>query len=212
VPDSVEHRAAEARRQHELDNAYRAVGRYFVSFSEMVWVMRRAIGRSFEAAGQPVLVDAMISGLMANNMARAFFATSAMRTALDEETERPIASRLRNIVLVAIEDRNQLAHGDWLLLQGFGPGAGLEPKLARFDLTSSDPQPVLRDVSVATIDQRSDALSRLNRLLHAFGEICLPSPDQPARFIVAERFELGPERISLRPDSTIYASKSEFKA
>jgi hypothetical protein len=211
VSNSVERQAAEARRRKELDNAYRAVGLYFVRFSEMVWVMRRAIGRSFETNAQPVLVDAVISEMMAYNMARAFFATCAMNTALDEKAEQPIASRLRNVVIAAIEDRNQLAHGDWLLLQGFGPGAGLEPKLARFDLTSSEPGPILRDVPVATIDQRSGALSRLSRLLYAFGEICLPSPNQPARFTVAERFELGQERISLRPDSDVYASKSEFK-
>lgn len=203
--------AYEAKRRAEIDNACRAVGRYFVTFSQLVWVMRRAIGRAYESDTQPVLMDALFSHLMAYDMARAFFAACTMKTQLDEETEWPIASRLRNIVIAAIEDRNQLAHGDWLLLEGFGPEAGLDPRLARFDLTSGDPRPVLRDVSVETLDRRSDALTRLTELTCEFGEICLPHPSQPHRFTVAERFKLGPQRLSLQPGPKPYASRSEFK-
>lgn len=203
----------EARYAAERDATYRAVGRYFISFSRLVAEMRRALGRRLD---QPeydsMMFEALFSELMAMSMSRAFFAACSMlaKPPLDE-SERKIAKRLNAIVRVAIEDRNELAHGDWLLLRGWEPDAGLEPKLTRFRLTSGNPRPELVDVSAPTLEKRSDALDRLNRLVREFGELCLPDPNATPPYGVGERFSLEAEQLSLRP-SGISASQSEFRS
>ncbi len=204
----------EARYRTERDAMYRAVGQYFVAFSVVVGTMRRALGRVFEKPGQePMLVEALFSDLMAMNMARAFFAAcSMMADPSQDDTEQTIAKRLNAIVKAAIEDRNELAHGDWLLLLGFGPDAGLRPRLSRFRLTSGSPRPELLDVSPPTLDKRSDALHRLQSLVQEYGEICLPEPGTTAAYRVREVFAIEGERLVRIGWPHGYASKSEFRS
>ncbi|HEX4435659.1 MAG TPA: hypothetical protein VH061_02585 [Solirubrobacteraceae bacterium] len=204
----------EARFAAERDVIYRAVGQYFVAFSVVVGSMRRALGRGFERPGQePMLVDALFSDLMAMNMARAFFAACSMiADPKQDEVEQEIGKRLNAIVKAAIEDRNELAHGDWMLLQGWEPEAGLEPKLTRFRLTSGNPRPELLDVSPPILDQRSDALQRLHSLVQEYGEICLPEPGWTAPYRVREVFAIEDKRLVRIGWPTGYASRSEFRS
>jgi len=187
-----------AEAQAEVKELYRAVGKYFVCFSELVWTMRRAIGAHMEAENQPpFLVDALLSDMQAMNICRAFFGACFKLASLDEE-ERRITKRLNRIIKDTIEERNELAHGDWLLLRDWKPGSGLSPKLARFHLTEADSRPELRPTSVQWLDERSDALERLNAITHEFADICLPA-SETARMYAGRRvrdfFKLDGKRL-----------------
>jgi hypothetical protein len=204
----------EARFAAERDVIYRAVGQYFILFAVVVGAMRRALGRVFERPGQePMLVDALFSDMMAMNISRAFFAACAMMAdPKPDDAEKKIGKRLSAIVKAAVEDRNELAHGDWMLLRGWEPEAGLEPKLTRFRLTSGNPRPEMLDVSPAILDKRSDALHRLHLLVREYGEICLPEPGTNRPWRVREVFEIDGDKFIRIGWPSGYASQSEFRS
>ncbi len=192
---------------------YHATGRYFIAFSVVVGTMRRALGRTLERPEQSMLVESLFSDLMAMNMARAFFAACLMMAdPKHDDTEKKIGKRLNAIVKAAIEDRNELAHGDWVLLQGFEPDAGLQPRLSRFHLTSGDPRPELVDVSPPTLNKRSDALERLQSLVSEYGAICLPGRGETAAYRLREAFAVEDERLVRIGWPDGYASQSEFRS
>ena len=113
--------------------------------------------------------------MMAMNISRAFFGACFKLVEFENGSEKKVAKRLNRIVKETIEERNELAHGDWFLLQGWEPDSGIQPKLARFHLTETDSRPEMLDTSVEWLDERSEAIRRLNGLVHEFGDICLPA-------------------------------------
>jgi hypothetical protein len=159
--------------------AYRPIGRYFVTFSRLSMAMRTSLGACLQSPDRPqFLVEDLLTRMEAMNLAKTFFETAFEMSALDED-ETAIAKRLRKQVISALEERNRLAHRDWLLTAGVGyedeneGGDALQPSIGQ---AMSDDEVTRRQVEklpVKVLDAKSDQLEELARCLERFGAVCL---------------------------------------
>jgi hypothetical protein len=105
----------DAERQRQRDDAYRAIGRYIVTFSEMFGFMRQTMSeRLTRPGGDFALAELALAEYTAYPIMHAFFAMCRTLGNLDA-TEKRIATWLLKRVGERIEQRNRIAHGDWLL-------------------------------------------------------------------------------------------------
>ncbi len=170
----------------ELDDAFRAIGRYVVEFSQLLREMREMV--AWYVAGG--LVDSDIPNMLlgeatAQVISNAFFGMCRMASELDEK-EKKVASTLRNELTKAIEARNDIAHGDWWVgmweFRNARPGGKLEtpkrldPRLVRtLPARSEGPQKVL-SLSTADLDAMTNRLLELTTLIVEYGKLALQLP------------------------------------
>lgn len=100
--------------QAEKDDAYRAVGRWFVQFSRMLFHMRLCMEGCLGRPDDPMLAKLALGEMTADPLANAFFGMCFHAGELDDQEEK-VAVRLRKEVRDEITRRNDFAHGDWWL-------------------------------------------------------------------------------------------------
>lgn len=167
--------------QAEKDDAYRAVGRWFVEFSRLLFHMRLCMEDRLGQSDDPMLAKLALGEMTADPLANAFFGMCLHAVDLDDQEEK-VAVRLRKEVRDEIGRRNDFAHGDWWI--GFGvkeDGAGGDPALMRTKPSRKKDPWVTREVPITEIDERAEALHDLRQMVAEFGGICL-NPDR-ATFI-----------------------------
>lgn len=163
----------------DRNEAYRAIGRYVVTFSELVREMREMTSERVARGVADMDVSALLLGeAPAEGISTAFFGVCRAVGELDDEEER-IWNILRSEVREAIETRNDIAHGDWwignLALSESGPKV-MPPRLIRIrPVRSEGPRKVL-DLTVKDIDALSDRLEALLGLIEDFGRLALELP------------------------------------
>jgi len=143
--------------------AHRAIGRYVAEFSWLVAVMRSAIERQI-TQDDPMVARLAVGQSYADSLSNSFFAICERIADFDDE-ERGVATRLKNEVRKAIEDRNDFAHGDWEL-------EFEEPTLARTKPGRKAGAWFARVRPVAEMDEMSDALRYLAGTLNEFAWLC----------------------------------------
>lgn len=165
----------EAERQRQVDDAYRAIGRYVVTFSQMFAFMRQTMGHRLMQPGDGVkLVELVLADANAYQIANSFFAICNAVGNFDA-TEKRIAKWLRNRVLERIEERNRIAHGDWH--QGATHVTASQEQLAVSILITTraarDPSRSVQLVTAAQLDEWATSLGQLGLLVAEFGQIAL---------------------------------------
>jgi hypothetical protein len=169
----------------ERDDAYRAIGRYVTEFSQLIRVMRVAVAEY--VAGDPTQMDIpemMLGDQTARPITNVFFGVCRMVGNLDA-TESNVESKLRQEVLALTEERNDYAHGDWIVGEaGFILPATLpatflasDPKLVRIRAarTVGTPRKTL-SISIADLDAKTDNVQRMLQCVHEFGRLALGLP------------------------------------
>jgi len=155
----------------ERNDAYRAVGRYVVEFSRMVFHMRFNLERQADSEGDALVASLLLGRASAQEVRRAFFAVCRSKGNLSS-SETKIADRLESGVERELKWRNKFAHGDWWV--GFGQkkdGSGGDPMLGRPGTLNRGPE--MQELPASTIDEISDRLYALRQQLGEFGDICL---------------------------------------
>jgi hypothetical protein len=167
--------------KEERDDAYRAVGRYVVEFSRLIFHMRLAIEGRLRGSESEVVAARVLSKVGADAIRSNFFALCKESLELIG-VEKEIAKRLDSQVRREIKRRNKFAHSDWWI--GFGKiedGSGGNPTLSGSGFL------FLNEIPTAEIDGFTDTLHELRQQVAEFGDLCLgrwplkPDLDPPAR-------------------------------
>ena len=168
----------------ERDDAYRAIGRYVTEFSQLIRVMRVAVAEY--VADDPAQMDIpemMLGDQPAQSITNVFFGVCREVGNLDVH-ENKVWSRLRQEVSEITEERNNYAHGDWIVGEaGFTLPAtlpatflALDPKLLRIRAARAEGPRKMLTVAVADLDAKTDNLLRVLRRVHEFGRLALGLP------------------------------------
>jgi hypothetical protein len=173
----------EAEHQRQTDDAYRAVGRYVVEFSRLIFHMRFAVARRLTQPGDgPLLGEMALGEATAYPIANAFFGICRVTNELDAD-EQKVASKLRSDVKAAIEARNDVAHGDWWIgLARKGAETIHDPIVIRIHPDGSKGPVDLKELTAGELDGMSESLVQLRNLVAEFGEICL-GPDEQTHLL-----------------------------
>lgn len=157
----------------ETNDAYRAIGRWFVEFSRLIFHMRHALERRL-AGDQDIMVPILVLGeAPARQIADSFFGVCAYLADFDE-AEAKVATRLKNMVVKEIQQRNNFAHGDWWV----GPNPADEgheiddPMLWRTKGGQKE-LPAMKTLPATEIDKLSDGLYELRQYIGEFGDLCM---------------------------------------
>jgi hypothetical protein len=157
----------------ERDDAYRAVGRYVVEFSRLIFHMRFSIERCLAGERDIVPVRLTLGEAFAGQINDSFFAVCNYLADLDDEEAR-VSRCLKSGVQDEIKRRNDMAHGDWWI--GFGAkedGAMADPVLWRTKPGRKQQDNFSMEFPVAQIDAHSDSLYTLRQHVAEFGDLCL---------------------------------------
>ena len=158
--------------QHR-DDGYRALGRYFTEFSELVSVMETAMVGYVRDQGVEHSVAPLPFGALTADPMTAVFFDMAAKLHDHNEKERRIAKKLRQRVRDTFPFRNDAAHGTWII-----DGARLQ------DGSSPVPEPptLLRTkpgrgsgsliTVTADLDARADEIRLLQPYLHQYSFVC----------------------------------------
>jgi hypothetical protein len=185
------------------DDAYRAVGRYVVEFSRLVFHMRYTIERQLAGDQDIVIPQLALGELSANQIADSFFGICAYLADLDD-AETKVASRLKADVRATINRRNDFAHGDWWIGTPAQPGSvsdTTDPLLWRTKPGRREIEQ-LKTLPVTEIDSASDDLYALRQHVAEFGDLCLedwpfaPKFSEPVR--VCHVFRINKARKVVR--------------
>lgn len=154
----------------ESDESHRAIGRYVAEFSSLVSAMREAI--EWKLRGEDPMISRLALGeLTAGQIANGFFAICEHVSDFDEEESR-VASRFKVRVTEAIKDRNDFAHGDWVLAQGDSTAPNQGPTLLRTKPGRRAGAHVESVWPVDKLDELSDDLFSLTQALGEFAWLC----------------------------------------
>jgi hypothetical protein len=175
VAESSEPRVVElVDSREQQDEAYRAIGRYMVVFSMLIASMRSLMIERLtepETEAQDLIALAFGSS-MAQQIADPFFAMCRAVTNLDE-SEAQIESLLRRHVNKEIEERNRMAHSDWLIAR-WTRGDIQVPTAARVLVKARSKEPVQQvNYKPEQIDGLGERAELLRNVVWEFGSICL---------------------------------------
>ena len=185
----------------ELNDAYRALGRFIVKFSQLISRMRwlaswRVALNSSENENYAELFFVEAS---AGNVSDAFFGLCRLIADYTPE-EDEVAGKLQNDVMKVIKYRNRTAHGDWwvgyLSTKGdkiADPAFTVLKRLGKTDRHFAEDEPV----PVKKLDERTDQLVELTALVSEFGFLALGFP-----LGVFETEEDGVLTVKYRPTGT----------
>jgi hypothetical protein len=155
------------------DDAFRAIGRYVVAFSQLVAGMREILVTHItpeHEAREPI--NLLVSSLEAAQIADPFFALCRDLVELDAE-ETKIANKLEELVGAEIKERNAFAHHDWYVTRWSNPD--LETPIAeRIGMkASSKKNRDRREVyTPPSIDELARRVEGLRNVTWEFGTIC----------------------------------------
>ena len=162
-------------RQQRIDDMHRAVGRYIVEFSRLMFHMKSVMILRLSLAVQPAhqadqqqLAQFAFGEAMAAQIANGFFGMCRFETEFDPD-EKKVYTSFRNAVSDAIEKRNYFAHGDWWV----GWGDATRSHVSRLRPVRAAGAHEGTQVSAAELDEESDSLIQLRHLLVEFGNLCL---------------------------------------
>jgi hypothetical protein len=177
--------------QHR-NEAYRAIGRYVVEFSRLIYHMRNRLeGRLTREDDSRTAAILALSETYAAQIANAFFAVCGLED-LDSD-EKKIASKLQKEVIKEINRRNDIAHGDWWVGGGPSPhGVWPDPALWRAKASRKDEPIQFRDLPIEELDRASDGLHELVQSVALFGDLCLFGGPLGLQWIIDGR----PARVS----------------
>lgn len=165
-------------RQRQTDDAYRAIGRYVVTFSHLVRIMREQVERRLAPSVEedPALPQIALAGAEAAALSKAFFGMCRRVGHLDENELR-VEKVMRAAVIKAIEERNHIAHGDWYVGHGAWDAEVVEdPVVERIHALRTEGHEQEIVFSVKRLDEASDALQELTTMVHDFGRLALDLP------------------------------------
>jgi hypothetical protein len=158
------------------DEAHRAIGRYVVAFSQLIYQMRIIIvyGMTTDAK----LGELALGQATAQQIADSFFGICRYRGNLDS-VEANIANQLQTEVGQKVTERNKIAHGEWWVGGALG-GARRTLELARLvrvypNRREGDFEQV-DQYSAADLDKISDRLIELRTFVSDFGRGALGMP------------------------------------
>jgi hypothetical protein len=192
-------RWAEKRERVSAD-AYRAIGRYVVEFSQLMFFMRSLIARRLTEPDKPTtLADLALGQIQPVQLTDAFFAACLADGRLDSD-EKKIGRSLRARVLKeSSENRNDLAHGDWWI-GGLAADDTIRPStLVRIKPAKEVGAHIFEDLTVDELDRRSDDVLKLALRVHAFGSIALGFETKNR---VREIFAVVDKQVVIRGDPT----------
>jgi hypothetical protein len=174
MPD---HDAARDAATERAELAYRAIGRYIVGFSELIWAMRTMVETYLNgpSAGEDpnaeprfgAPVELLLGEAGARHISDVFFALCREISDLDD-AELAVANALHKKVNQAIEERNDIAHGDWVV---YFPGT--EPWISRVRPSRKSGARKHQDYPPERLEEVTDGLRALTHLVAFFGEISL---------------------------------------
>jgi hypothetical protein len=155
------------------EDGYRAIGRWVVEFSRLIGGMRANLENHLRKPDEnPEVVGVVFGDAAARQISDAFFAICRLLGELDDPEEN-IAKQLQKEVGEEITMRNKIAHGDWII------GKGIEEQTAQTYLVRVFAKAPHRRVECLTsrdLDDRSDRLYALRRMVYIFGELALRLP------------------------------------
>lgn len=184
-------------RQGQIDDAYRAIGRYAVEFSQLVFSMRETMNRYLARPYIHSREIALVFGeLPAQLIANAFFGMCAMVADFDDD-ETKVAKAFRNAVNRTIEERNYFFHGDWRVWGDPAMVDRVRPVRSKGPFEHTN-------LTAAELDERVIALQRLRRAITEFGVLCLGTghnryriaPDLPCPTRVRDIFVMDGAKVA----------------
>ena len=160
------------------DETYRAIGRYMVQFSHLIRHMRelmvlRAITRE-KIGNDPNVADIALAGAAPMDIMRSFFGMCRYISDLDND-ERKVEEVIRGRVRRVIEERNDIAHGDWYV----GREEGADSLVQRLHAFRKDGHGELIVYWPEMLDELSDDIQALTILVREFGSVALSEPYPP---------------------------------
>jgi hypothetical protein len=165
-------------RKLQTDDAYRAIGLYLVTFSHFSRIMRQIVERRLAPSVEedPALPQIALSGAHAMEIAKSLFGM-CRRVADFDESEKRVEKVLRAATVKAIEERNDIAHGDWFV--GYGAWNAEEiddPIVQRIHALRADGHEETITYSVKKLDRLTDELKDLTTKTSEFAELALDLP------------------------------------
>jgi hypothetical protein len=166
--------------EEENDDAYRAIGRYVVEFSDLVREMRDIVCEYVSDGVTDMHVSSLLLGeATAQVVANAFFGICRLRGELDAD-EDAVWRVFRKQTNGVIQRRNDIAHGDWQIgnvrVDETGDLTSMPPRLVRIMPTRMDGPYRTLDLTVEEIDQLSDEIEGLHAAVQDFGHLALKLP------------------------------------
>jgi hypothetical protein len=168
-----------AEHSADVDDAYRAIGRYMVAFSQLIAEMRDLIATRLGGADF-VLVQIVLGEAQPGNIAHAFFGL-AREVGNLTDAENDVAASLENAVRLANEERTHFAHGDWQVGNVHVDPTSrklktLPPRRVRI-LPHQKKGPYKIDhLTPKQIDEKTDDLLALLTSVYEFGRLALGLP------------------------------------
>jgi hypothetical protein len=157
----------------DINEAHRAIGRYFVAFSRLVAHMRGLMSMRLvlKSDDKVELAELAFANATAQPIADSFFAMCRYDGELSE-IEKGVCELLCRAVNDEIAWRNKFAHGDWWISTRYGDPA--QPELIRMKPKASKGVPAeLTHHPPNEMDERSNALWALVRDVVEFGALAL---------------------------------------
>lgn len=167
-----------ADRQGQIDEAYRAIGRYVVTFSHLVRDIRELVERRLAPTHNDdlALPQIALGGAEAMAISKAFFGM-CRRVAQFDDNERRVEKVLRNAVVKTIEERNAISHGDWYVGLRDWPTDGVrDPILERFHALRADGHEEEITYSLQRLEEASVVMEDLINNVVEFGRLALDLP------------------------------------
>lgn len=198
--------AAAEQQVRELEalraKTYRAIGRYTVQFSLLVFAMRRIwsgyLAKEDEQSRD--LLEVSFGSLGASAIADSFFAVCQAVADLDED-EQAICSKLRKGVSEEIGERNNLLHGDWLI--GFWTSdTGPIQRLVRMKASRQTTPVDERTVNPDELNEIATRVERLAGVVWQFGLACTQLGESGTR--VRDAIRLADDGQLVQPDGTVW--------
>jgi hypothetical protein len=154
--------------REQINDTYRAIGRYMVAFS----LLERSMRWGLQSGLKNKLSRVVLGEMTAYPLRDAFF--GSCRTVCDfDEVEQAVASRLRARVTEEIERRNFIAHAEWLVgyTEGDKPGMATPQRHRNKPMRAEGSHESVEETA-EDLDKHSEALGQLTNYLHEFGQMC----------------------------------------
>jgi hypothetical protein len=186
----------------QVDDAYRAIGHYFVAFSSLIALMRQMLTERVASLDNPAhsLADLSLRGLEAMRVADAFFAMCRVVGALEDQDVTIEGILRKRHVYRTISRRNEIAHGDWLIYSWTeAPNGSVADipsltTLVRVEARDTEEPFKYEDLTAEDIENEAREVEALEQLICEFGCICTKqgdyAPDKPQAGVrVRDSFE-----------------------